>query len=244
MTKDDVRHKVWTEMEKLQVSRFPGATGRIPNFTGAEKCARLLDEIPEWKRAKTIKANPDSPQRMIRWKALKQGKIVYMAVPRLAGDKPFLELDPARLGKNAYRASSIRGAFEFGRAVDVEEMKKIDMVVCGSVAVSRTGLRVGKGGGYSELEYALAREAGKIHQRTTILTSVHPIQVMALPLRFEVHDFPVDIVLTPEEILRCKVNKSRPKGIYWDRLPQEKIEAIPVLQRLKKRRRAKRQSAS
>ena len=36
MTKDAIRHKVWTRVTAAGVVRFPGAYGRVPNFIGAE----------------------------------------------------------------------------------------------------------------------------------------------------------------------------------------------------------------
>jgi 5-formyltetrahydrofolate cyclo-ligase len=95
--KEEIRQQVWSVMQRDKVARFPGAQGRIPNFAGAETCAPLLAEKSYWKRASFLKANPDSPQRAIRHKALAEGKIVYMAVPRLRHEKPFIELDPAKL---------------------------------------------------------------------------------------------------------------------------------------------------
>ena len=44
--------------------------------------------------AGTVKSNPDSPQLPVRVRALKDGKLVYMAVPRLAEPDPFFVLDP------------------------------------------------------------------------------------------------------------------------------------------------------
>ena len=38
----------------------------------------------------------------------------------------------------------------------------MDLVICGSVAVNRQGARVGKGGGFADLEFALLVEAGLI----------------------------------------------------------------------------------
>src|SRR5215471_3695209 len=178
-------------MESKHVARFPGAKGRIPNFTGAEQCAKLVGKLDVWKSARYIKANPDSPQRAIRHLALKQGKTLYMAVPRLREKKCFVELDPKRLGKNVYAASSIKGAFEFGRQVTVKQMKPVDLILCGSVAVRRDGGRIGKGGGYSDLEFAIALEAGIIKRTTSIITTVHSLQIVDDPIDLQPHDIPV-----------------------------------------------------
>ena len=61
-SKDEVRKEVWAAMDREGVSRFPGAEGRIPNFAGARLAAEKLAGHRLWKRARTIKANPDSPQ--------------------------------------------------------------------------------------------------------------------------------------------------------------------------------------
>lgn len=221
---------VWGRMEQEGIARFPGARGRIPNFPGAEGAASLAATLPAWKEARTLKINPDSPQRALRRLALEEGKVLYMAVPRLREERCFFELDPRRLRATAHDASSIRGAAEFGRPVRVDEVPSIDLVVCGSVAVSRDGRRLGKGGGYSDLEYALLAERGRIGPATGILTTVHPIQIVEGEIEMKVHDIPLDFIVTPGEIVRVAHRRPRPKGIYWELLPEEKIEAIPVLQ--------------
>jgi 5-formyltetrahydrofolate cyclo-ligase len=229
-TKEEIRQRVWSLMQQKKVARFPGALGRIPNFIGAENCARLLADKPYWKRAGTLKTNPDSPQRAIRHKALAEGKIVYVAVPRLRDEKPFIELDPAKLNCSPYAASSIKGAAQYGRLIDVDEVKKIDLIVCGSVAVNRRGARVGKGGGYSDLEFALLTENKRISARTPIVTSVHALQIVDEDLPMTEHDIPLSAIVTPDEVFETDGRYPRPKGIYWHMLADEKIEAIPVLQ--------------
>ncbi len=230
-SKDEIRQKVWSRLQEQKVARFPGAEGRIPNFVGAEACARVLSEIKFWKKAKTLKVNPDSPQRAIRQKALEEGKIIYMAVPRLHSDKPFIELDPRKLTCSAYVASSIKGAAKFGRPVNLGDVGKIDLIICGSVAVNRNGARVGKGGGYSDLEFALLTEQKKIGRNTPIITSVHPLQIVEEKIPMTDHDIPLSAIVTPNEIIEIESALPRPKGIYWDMLPPEKIMAIPVLQK-------------
>ena len=235
-TKDEVREQVWSLMREQRVARFPGAHGRIPNFVGAEACAGLLAGKPYWKRATVLKANPDSPQRAIRHRALAEGKIVYMAVPRLRDEKPFIELDPAKLECSPYAASSIKGAAKVGRPVGLDEVKKIDLIVCGSVAANRRGARVGKGGGYSDLEFALLTEAKKISLRTPIVTSVHPLQILDEDLPMTEHDIPLSAIVTPDEVIEIGSSFSRPRGIYWNRLEVDKIDAIPILKMVGKKR--------
>ncbi len=228
-TKDSIRRKIWGLLREKKVTRFPGAEGRIPNFVGAESCARLLAQSPLWKKAKTIKINPDSPQRAIRQRALEEGKIIYMAVPRLHSLKPFIELDPQSLKVSPFWASSIKGAAKHGRASLLSDVKKIDLIVCGSVAVNHKGARVGKGGGYSDLEYALLREEGKVDAETSIVTTVHPLQILKTEMPMTDHDIPLNAIITPEKVMHLKPRYQKPRGIYWDSLAPEKVRSIPVL---------------
>ncbi len=150
--KQAVRELAWDRLAAAGAARFPGARGRIPNFTGAEAAAALLAAQPEWQAARVVKVNPDLPQLPVRARALAEGRRLYMAVPRLARDRPFVLLDPEHLDEPPRRAASIAGGMRLGRPVAIAEMEPLDLVVCGSVAVNRLGVRVGKGGGFSDLE--------------------------------------------------------------------------------------------
>jgi 5-formyltetrahydrofolate cyclo-ligase len=232
-TKQDIRDQVWRTLEESRAGRFPGTRGRIPNFVGAEHAADRLRELDVWKHAKVLKCNPDSPQRPVRLRALKEGKLVYMAVPRLRELECFIELDPSRLGKNITQASSIEGAFRFGRPVRPDRMERIDLIVCGTVAVNPEGARIGKGGGYSDLEYGLARQAGLVQRTTPIVTTVHDLQVLNEELPVLPHDIPVDYVVTPTKVIETHTRLRRPKGIYWEYLTNEQVDAIPYLKQLR-----------
>ena len=187
--------------------------------------------MDEWRAAKLIKSNPDAPQRYVRLRALREGKIVYMAVPRLREAKCFWELDPRRL-RDLRAAASIQGAAKAGRAVDPRELPHIDLVVAGSVAVARNGARLGKGGGYSDLEYALGHAVGCIDDRTRIATTVHPLQIVRGSLPETAHDFRVDLIVTPEGALRVRRSRSQPKGIIAADLTDEIRENVPALRAL------------
>jgi len=232
-TKDEIRERIWRILEKEEVALFPGARGRIPNFKRAEMAARFLSTLPEWQRAKNMKANPDSPQRPVRYLGLSSGKTIYMAVPRLREKKCFIELDPSKIPpKKLYEASSIKGAFRYGVAVHPKEINQIDLVVAGSVAVNKKGCRIGKGGGYSDLEYAIGREFGFVKEDVVIVTTVHPLQIIDGDLPETDHDFRVDSIATPSEIISTHREGGQPKGIIRNHLTEEKLSVIPILKEI------------
>ena len=133
-----------------------------------------------------IKVNPDSPQTHVRRAALEEGKTLIMAVPRLRDVHPFRLLEPRKLSAKQLReAATIKGAMRHGRVVADEDLPDIDFVLCGSVAVNLSGARVGKGGGFSDLEYGLLIDAGKIDDHTTVATTVHPIQILREHLQID-----------------------------------------------------------
>jgi 5-formyltetrahydrofolate cyclo-ligase len=234
-----LRQEAWAAIQAAGAARFPGADGRIPNFVGAEAAAELLRGTPAWRDAATLKANPDSPQLPVRQRALEDGKTVYMAAPRLASEDPFFLLDPATIDVSPRKAASIKGASRYGQPVDIDDLEPVDLVVAGCVAVAADGARLGKGGGFSDLEYAVAWEAGLIGASTVIATTVHEAQVLAagrIPVTD--HDFRLDVIVTPERVIICR-RAGRERGpvpaIRWHELTEEKIAAIPLLSRLRDR---------
>ncbi|HEU5305881.1 MAG TPA: 5-formyltetrahydrofolate cyclo-ligase [Acidimicrobiia bacterium] len=230
-----VRERVWADLDQPGIARFPKPANRIPNFVGAEAAARLLAETDEWVAATTLKSNPDSPQWPVRQRALLDGKVVYMAVPRLAERNPFFLLDPEHLADDPRTASSIKGAARSARTVGVDELKPVDLVVTGCVAVDEAGARLGKGGGFSDLELALAAQAGLVDARTVVVTTVHEHQLLAAgSVPTTAHDLHVDVIVTPERVLRCRRPKRwRLPDLRWAELTDEKIAAIPLLARMR-----------
>ena len=230
--KAGLREEVWAAMREARVARFPGAAGRIPNFTGAEAAAERLRALRPWQAAATLKANPDSAQLPVRQRALEDGKTVYMAVPRLGAPEPFFALDPDHLAEPPRKAASISGAARSARRVTLAEVAPVDLVVMGSVAVGEDGARLGKGGGFADLEFALATAAGLIAPHTVTVTTVHELQLRpAGTIPVTEHDIPVDFVVTPDRVLDCRpARSSRPAArLRWEDLTRQKIAAIPLL---------------
>lgn len=231
MNKQALRERVWRELEAKGVAAFPKPVrGRIPNFVGSGEAATLLRSLPVYAQAKTIFVNPDAAQLAVRALALRDGKRLIMATPKLR--EGFILLDPARI-KNAKRAASIRGAFEHGRKTSIRG-EEVELIIEGSVVVDRRGGRVGKGGGFGDLEFAILRETGAVTDATPIVTTVHPLQIVdEVPM--SEHDVPVDFIVTPDRIIETAHAHPKPSGIIWDILPSDAFKRMPILAELRRK---------
>jgi 5-formyltetrahydrofolate cyclo-ligase len=201
MDKQAVREAVWDAFEAGDQARFPFPPhDRIPNFAGADAACERLTETDEWAAAETLKCNPDAPQLPVRRAALRAGKTVYVAQPRLRDPNPFLRLDPDAIAADGDAtvddATTVSGISTHGTPVAPEAVPHVDLVVAGSVAVATDGSRIGKGEGYSDLEWGLLSELGAVDtdgrapsgdrasagdDATTVATTVHELSVIDGP---------------------------------------------------------------
>ncbi len=241
--KASIRQRIWKLLEEQNIARFPRPVyGRIPNFAGAREAAMNLAKTHIWKEARIVKVNPDSPQKWVRLMALRQGKLLVMATPRIR--EGFIILDSSKIPSFLYeKAATIRGAFQLGQKIGLDELRElggIDLIVTGSVAVDRQGHRIGKGEGYAELEYAILRELGLVGDDTPIATTVHDVQIVERIPR-EPYDLVVDYIATPTRIIETLSGEKKPPGILWDMLPCEKMRKIPILMELARRKGVKKQ---
>lgn len=231
--KQTVREQVWSQLERAGAVQ-PGVCGYIPAFERAGQAAGRLADLPVWQQAQILQVVPDRAQLPVRIRALQDGKLVYMAAPKLATAEPFYLLNPRDLPVPATEAADRMVAARTAPSVSINGMQPIDLIVCGSVAVNEHGARLGKGAGYSDIEMALLTEAGVLSERTVIATTVHDLQVLDEDLPEQAHDFRVDLIVTPERILWPDSPK-RPAGLDLDSLSPEQIAAIPVLARRARR---------
>lgn len=227
-----IRETIWRLLEERNIALFPRPViGRIPNFKGSDIAAEKLTSLREWQNARVIKSNPDSPQYHVRLRALREGKYVLMATPRLRNG--FILLDPSKIPSNRHsEAATINGAFRYGKPVKLVEIPRIDLVVTGCVAVDRRGVRLGKGGGFSELEYGILRELNLINENTPIVTTIHDLQVVNEEIPVEIHDLTIDYYTTPTRTVKVdSAIKHKPKGIYWELLTSE-LRELGVIKEL------------
>jgi 5-formyltetrahydrofolate cyclo-ligase len=141
-------------------------------------------------------------------------------------------LDPKTI-KNPREAATIRGAFKHGRKVDIRNMR-VDLIVEGSVAVDLRGGRVGKGGGFGDIEVAILKDVGAAADATPIVTTVHELQIVESVPMTE-HDVPVDFIITPERTIKVEHGYRKPSGILWELLPPDAFKQMPVLAELREK---------
>ncbi|WP_336036289.1 5-formyltetrahydrofolate cyclo-ligase [Halobacterium yunchengense] len=233
MDKQALRERVWDDLEASGVARFPfPPRDRIPNFAGAADAADRLAATEEWRGADVVKANPDAPQLPVRRAALRAGKTVYVAVPRLRDRECFLRLDPDAVD-DVDDATTVGGVGDYGDPVGPGDVEPVDLVVSGSVAVTERGERVGKGEGYSDLEFALLREFDRVDDDTTTATTVHERQVVDDDVPTDRHDVPMDLVVTPERTVRTDHRGGKPAGVDWRALDEARVAEIPALAALR-----------
>jgi 5-formyltetrahydrofolate cyclo-ligase len=231
--KRQVRERIWSLLDQHGAVKPPGAAGHIPSFTGADQTAERLAELPAWTSARVVKSNPDRAQLPVRVRALHDGKTVYMAVPRLETVQPFYRLNPQALADaDLDVAATGAGAARLAPRVGLDQMQPVDLIVCGSVAVDRRGVRIGKGAGYSDIEVALLHDAGLLRQETVIVTTVHDLQVVDESIPDNPHDFRVHYIVTPTQVIQCPPSPP-PAGIDWQMVTAEQAAAIPVLGHLR-----------
>ncbi|MEG3935930.1 5-formyltetrahydrofolate cyclo-ligase [Microcoleus sp. T3_B1] len=236
--KDKLRGEIWSLL-KQQAASIGDPFGHIPNFVGAQVAAEKLENLPIWQQAKTIKCNPDSPQIPVRMRALQDGKRLYMAVPRLTDDRCFVELtaeDLQRQNISIAESALARKALACGQLVSFAEMEPIDLVIVGCVAAGPNGGRTGKGAGFADLELAMLQEFGLVQIDTPIVTTVHPLQIVAdsrLPM--QAHDWALNWIVTAQEVIETHTIYPRPKGLNWDNIRPEQLEQIPILRKLRAR---------
>lgn len=228
--KERIRRQVWGKMERLEIATSPRPCyGKIPNFIGSLNASNKIVKLDMFRKAKIIYSTIDLPQKPIREEALRRNKILITSIPKLRG---FIILDPSRIDKRMISyITTVRGSLRMGEKIKVLEGIKIDLVVLGSVAVTKDGARLGRGDGQYDLEYALLRELHVVDEKTPVLTTVHDVQIVdKIPMLR--HDVPVDVVATPSQLIFTSTPYKKPSGIYWEMLSIDEIKSTPILRQL------------
>ncbi|PIK62372.1 hypothetical protein BSL78_00691, partial [Apostichopus japonicus] len=239
ITKAGIRQKIWDHIEENDLADFPRPVhNRIPNFKDSNAAAEKLSDLDQFKDAKTIKVNPDKPQEQARFLTLEAGKTLLVPTPRMRRGLFNRVVLPPGADKTTMReCCSFQGIKVNSASVGIAEEYSVDLVIIGSVAVSESGLRIGKGEGFADLEFAIMSAAGAVNDNTVVVTTVHDCQVTEIPESLiQPHDLTVDYILTPTRVIKCSGDiRQRPKGIIWSMLTEEKFRSIPILKELREK---------
>ncbi|KAI5616288.1 methenyltetrahydrofolate synthase domain-containing protein [Silurus asotus] len=260
-TKWEIRQKVWDYLEEKDLAKFPRPVHhRIPNFKvfqsssvvkvnpdkpqerarfhtlhGAPGACGMIKGFEFFTESREVKVDPDKPLEGARLAALQAGKTLLVPTPRLRTGLFNKIIPPPGATKDDLRVCSMsQGVKEFSVPVGLDASVHVDLVVVGSVAVSEKGYRIGKGEGYSDMEYAMMVSMGAVNESTVVVTVVHDCQVVDIPEGLmESHDLTVDYIFTPSRMIRTECKIPKPKGIMWSKLDAEMLGKIPILKKLR-----------
>lgn len=242
VTKRSIRLDTWQKIkdQKLSPLRRFSVFNKIPNYVGADKAAEMLAETDEFKNATNIKVNIDLAQEPVKVEVVKAHKTLFVP-PAQKSSNVYAKIkncNPDELDlATQKKIIKLQGDEDTFEEIDINGIEKLDMVVVGSCAVSRQGHRIGKGNGYVDLDVGILTDLGVVTKDTLIATTVHDVQVYdTLPENlFQSYDLPLDLIVTPTEVIRVSKRLHRPKGIEWKLLSSRRLEIVPVLKCIKER---------
>lgn len=235
--RNDARERVWDELRDIASpdSRFGwDFSSFIPDYEGSDRGAtRLLERnYDNWF------VTPDNNLDPLR-EGLLEAQTGFV-MPTYGIRRGFLELAPADVpdGLSVF-AATLDGMNRFASRIPLEtlenEISRLDCMVTGASFVTADGLRMGKGHGFFDLEWAMMRKIGLVDEATEVVAAVHDVQVVddiAGQELAEEHDTIVDAIVTPTRTIEIDPTPEKPEGIHWNLLSRDEIERIPPLEKL------------
>lgn len=234
-----VRQRIWSRLRPVARpdSRFHlNFAEVIPDFAGSELATRRMLDLPAVAGARYAFVTPDNCLVELRRALLERG--CAMVVSTYGIYRGFVLLEPAMVPEGqALFAAWLDGLEHFGRPITLAEIAargRFDVMVTGASAVSLDGVRFGKGHGFFDLEWGMFTDLGLADERTEVVACVHDVQVVEDKLTPSPTDILVDWIATPTRTIRVERRQPRPRGIKWELLGQEQIDATPPLQELQR----------
>jgi len=235
------RERIWRALREVARpdSRFHwDFSSFIADFEGSDAATDRVRRLAAWQGSARVFITPDNSTELLRRAAIAEGKTTLVTTYGLG--RGFVELQPDAVPANEISyAATLDGLDRYGRPVTLRELRggpPLPLLVTGGSAVSRNGIRFGKGHGYFDLEWALLSEIGLTDDNSEVVDIVHDCQYVDESLRGEVHDAAVDWIVTPTRTIAVP-NSARPRGhVFWELLAGTELEHLPPVDELREMR--------
>ncbi|KAI3389230.1 hypothetical protein SNEBB_007779 [Seison nebaliae] len=240
-SKKVIRNKLWNYINGYMVDDHIFETKfHLAHYP--EKMILKVDKLREFslfQNAVNIKCDPDIAFCDTRQLILMQGKKLF--VPLSKKKKGLLYQLEIAEGAGRTRGylkylSSLSGMNTLSKYVPDEKIPKLDMVIVGSIGVDEQGNQIGKGGGFSDLEYCILREYNIIDERTCIVGMVNENQIYEGYISHHLitpHDILLDYIITPQRIIKTKPIRPKPSKIIWNEISRQQIGRMFLLSKLR-----------
>lgn len=238
MDRKQVRQQVWASLRGVARpdSRFHFDFNEyIPDFEGSEAAIARLTALDVYKRAKVLFITPDNGLEQLRAQAVRDGKVQIVTTYGIRRGTVEIRPEDVPAGREEY-AAMLDAMEKVGRYISLAELQqryKFDMLVTGASAVSRSGVRFGKGHGFFDLEWAMFYQIGVADSSTPVLAVVHDCQVLKDDLTPSPYDTICDMIVTPTQVIEVENAQKPTHGVVWDKLEAGMMENISSLRELK-----------
>jgi 5-formyltetrahydrofolate cyclo-ligase len=235
------RQRIWDSLKAVARpdTRFHLSFSEfIPDFDGVEQATDRIAALPAWADSKLAFVTPDNSMTELRRRLIVEGKAFVMSTYNM--QRGFLYMAPGIVPPEAAPfAAWLDGMEHFARPIDLAELSAIgrfDLLATGASAVTKDGLRFGKGHTYFDLEWGMFTDLGLADEKTPVAAIVHDVQVVDEQLSPSDTDIQVDYIATPSRLATVERHNRRPRGIKWDRLTRDEIANTPPLKELARMR--------
>jgi 5-formyltetrahydrofolate cyclo-ligase len=231
------RTKVWNALRSVALpdSRFHYDFSEfITDFQESDQAITHLTKMDIYKNSQAIFITPDNCLERLRSQTIRNRKTMLMTTYGIRRGFVELQADDVQSGLEDY-AVLLDAIEKVGRHIslaEIQERYKIDLLVTGGSAVTRTGGRLGKGHGYFDIEWATLYSIGVVETSTPIVDIVHDCQLVDDELKLTPYDTTCDYIITPTQVIHVPSPQKPTGGVYWNQLAPGMMENISVLAEL------------
>ena len=196
------------------------------------KTAEKLRKIGTYRDAATVFATPHASLHQARINCLADGKNLLMPGPGIRAGFFLLKARSVPF-KKISMAATYKGLEKYGQHFKDSSISEllVDLLLTDSLAIDRTGGRIGDGYGFFDLCCALLHSLNGVRHDAGILTFIQEEQISREILPQDTWDIKMTGAITPGQILHFEPSTQKVK-IFWDALPHDRLKRIDPLWKL------------